>query len=217
MLSSYAADQPPVLVDLLVDADPGLFSIFFRAVQDRAAECLPELRAAVGAALPGPSFEARAAEEAGAHRGQSLPQELERSKDRLASRGAHAAVALIRLGHPEEVWQLLEYSPDPRSRTALINSFSPLGADPAVLAIELARLDEAVPGLGSAAEKNAYLFDKVTSKRRALMLVPRTTRGTREASLRDRLASRHAIIYRDDPDAGIHSGSGADPGTVGRG
>jgi hypothetical protein len=63
----------------------------------------------------------------------------EPAKDALAERQARAAVALIRLGHAEEVWPLLRHSADPRLRSFLVNWLNPLGADPRILAAELVR------------------------------------------------------------------------------
>ena len=58
------------------------------------------------------------------------PVVAEEAKDRLAERQARAAVALVRLGHAEEVWPLLQHSPDPRLRSFIVNWLNPLGADP---------------------------------------------------------------------------------------
>ena len=52
-------------------------------------------------------------------------------KEKLAKRQANAAVALLRLGQPDEVWPLLKHGPDPRVRSYLIHRLSPRGADPA--------------------------------------------------------------------------------------
>jgi formylglycine-generating enzyme required for sulfatase activity/tetratricopeptide (TPR) repeat protein len=138
----------------------------------------------------------------------------EGTKDRLAERQARAAVALIRLGHADEVWPLLRHSADPQLRSFIVNWLSPLGADPKVVAAELVRLDSSPrpvewgeggrrPGEGSAMD--AILFHPETSTRRALILALGTypadglSPGEREP-----LAARLLEVYRDDPDAGIH-------------
>ena len=54
----------------------------------------------------------------------------EQAKDELAERQARAAVALVRLGHADEVWPLLRHSADPRLRSFIVNWLNPLGADP---------------------------------------------------------------------------------------
>ena len=60
-------------------------------------------------------------------------------KEKLAKRQANAAVALLKMNQTEKVWPLLKHSPDPRTRSYLIDRFGPLGADANVL---VKRLDE---------------------------------------------------------------------------
>jgi hypothetical protein len=105
----------------------------------------------------------------------------------LSKRQAQAAVILLQLGQAESVWQLLKHRPDPRLRTYLIHSLSPLGVAPQTL---IARLREEVD----------------VSARQALILClgefpsDRLPEGGRQ-TLIDYLLS----LYRDDPDPGIHS------------
>jgi serine/threonine protein kinase/formylglycine-generating enzyme required for sulfatase activity/tetratricopeptide (TPR) repeat protein len=65
----------------------------------------------------------------------------EKVKDRLAERQARAAAALVRLGHADDVWPLLQHSVDPRLRSFLVNWLNPLGVDPKAVIAELDRLD----------------------------------------------------------------------------
>ncbi len=204
LLADYARDMPDQLVDLLLDADPKLFSILFPAVQRSARDCLDPLGAAVASALPGPTFEDAARAAAGTPSPSTV--EIERAKDRLASRGAKSGVALLRLGHDEGVWRLLEYSPDPRSRCDFVNALSNFGADPTLLVSELGRLGETKSIPGPIGEKNAYLFDPVISNRRALLMAlagyPKDALAPGE---REALVRRLERLYREDPDAGVHS------------
>jgi hypothetical protein len=139
------------------------------------------------------------------------PVVSEDAKDRLAERQARAAVAVARLGKAEAIWPLLQHSPDPRLRSFILNWLNPLGADPRVVAAELARLDSpASPGTRRVAppitqKMDAILFHPETSKRRALILALGTY-GIEafSAGERDPLIARLTEIYRDDPDAGIH-------------
>ncbi len=137
------------------------------------------------------------------------PEEIQSARDRIASRGAQAAVALLRLGQDDNVWRLLEYSPDPRLRSAFIHILPILGSDPALLVQALEGLADEPPKAGPASKKDAYLFDPVTSSRRALVQAlagyPRNALGPAE---QDALVARFARIYRDDPDAGVHSAAG---------
>ena len=182
LLADYAADQPPVLADLLMDADAKQFAVIYPKLKELGDKGLPLLIGEID---------------------KTLPPELPSSDDKretLAKRQANAAVALLRLDSPltpgpsptrgegsKKVWPLLKHSPDPRVRSYLIHRLFPLGADPASI---VRRLDEE-PDL---------------SARRALLLA---LGEFDEATLP--LASRTAVLpkvqamYRDDPDPGLHA------------
>ncbi|MGO9113216.1 MAG: protein kinase domain-containing protein [Thermoguttaceae bacterium] len=114
---------------------------------------------------------------------------LPAAADSAARRAATAAVALLRLGHAEQVWPLLQHSPDPSARSQLIHRLGPLGTDPRVI---LRRLDE----------------EKDVSVRRALLLcLGEFGPEHLSAANRDALVPRLLAIYRDDPDPGIHGAS----------
>src|SRR5262249_15180787 len=61
------------------------------------------------------------------------PEAPEDAKEQLAKRQANAAVVLLRMDRPAEVWPLLKHGPDPRTRSYLIHRLAPLGADPGIL------------------------------------------------------------------------------------
>ena len=63
----------------------------------------------------------------------------ESAKDELAERQARAAVALVRLGHPGDVWRLLRHGADPRLRSFIVNWLHPLGADARTIVAALDR------------------------------------------------------------------------------
>jgi formylglycine-generating enzyme required for sulfatase activity len=155
------------------------------------------------------------------------PAVSEPARDELAERQARAAVALVRLGHAEEVWPLLRHSADPRLRSFIVNWLNPLGADPKAAAAELTRLDSSPrpaergeggrrPGEGSAPPAilhpppatptmDAILFHPETSMRRALILALGTYRPDRlSPSEREPLIATLLKLYEHDPDAGIH-------------
>ena len=121
LLADYAADQPQVLADLLMDADDKQFAVIYAKFKDRAEQGLPLLTAVIDTKLPAdlPSSEAR--------------------RETLAKRQANAAVALLRMSLPEKVWPLLKHSPDPRVRSYLIHRLGPMGVDAEAL---IKRLDE---------------------------------------------------------------------------
>jgi serine/threonine protein kinase/formylglycine-generating enzyme required for sulfatase activity len=121
ILADYAADQPQLLADLLMDADDKQFAVIYPKLKDRAQQSSPFLTAEIDRKLPAdlPSSDAK--------------------REKLAKRQANAAVALLRLSQPEKVWPLLKHSPDPRVRSYLVHRLGPLGADAAAI---IQRLEE---------------------------------------------------------------------------
>jgi formylglycine-generating enzyme required for sulfatase activity len=152
------------------------------------------------------------------------PLVTEEIKDRLAEQQARAAIALVRLGHADEVWHHLQHSPDPRLRSFLVNWLKPSGADPKMLAAKLDHLggvalaasagDLATTIEGSPAahhpalatqEMEAILFHPETSIRRALILALGTSGAdTLSPGERESRIPKLLDLYRNDPDAGIH-------------
>ncbi len=154
------------------------------------------------------------------------PLVSESAKDELAERQARAAVALVRLGHPGDVWPLLRHSADTRLRSFIVNWLRPLGADPQTIVAALdgrefsprpAERGEGGrrPGEGSSSpgpspdrKMDAILFHPETSIRRALILALGTY-GTESLSPGEREppVARLLDLHEHDPDAGIHGAS----------
>ncbi len=109
ILADYAADQPQVLADLLMDADEKQFAVIYPKFKDRGEQGLPLLTGEIDKKLP-----------------SDLPSSDDK-REKLAKRQANAAVALLRMNQPEKVWPLLKHSPDPRVRSYLIHRLSPTG------------------------------------------------------------------------------------------
>ena len=122
ILIDYASDDPRLLADLLMDAGPKAYASLFPVAQQQAAGVLPVLQAEIARSLASVNEEGS-----------------EEAKDRLAQRQARAAIALVRLGHADEVWPLLRHSADPRLRSFIVNWLNPLGADPKAIVAELDR------------------------------------------------------------------------------
>jgi formylglycine-generating enzyme required for sulfatase activity len=118
ILADYAADQPKMLPDLLMDADAKQFAALYPKLQTHGEHALRLLRGEVDRKLP--------------------PDAKNDAKEKLAKRQANAAVALLRMNDPETVWPVLKHGPDPRVRSYLVHRFGPLGADASAL---LKRLD----------------------------------------------------------------------------
>jgi eukaryotic-like serine/threonine-protein kinase len=119
ILADYAADQPALLTDLLLDADDKQFAVLYPKLQVHGDRGLTLLLGEVDKQLP--------------------PDVAEDAIEKLAKRQANAAVALLRMDRAEKVWPLLKHSPDPRARSYLIHRLSPLGADVRAL---IKRLDQ---------------------------------------------------------------------------
>jgi len=113
LLADYAADQPGVLADLLLDADERQFGIIFPRFKKQSKE---------GLAFLNDEIERRAA-----------PGANDAAKEALAKRQANAAVALLEMNGESKFWPLLRHTPDPRGRSYLIHRFGQLGADPNAL------------------------------------------------------------------------------------
>src|SRR5580704_13392342 len=110
-------------------------------------------------------------------------------KEALAKRQANAALALIRLGTLEPIWPLLRHTPDPTTRSFIIDRVANYGVDPEVLWQRLTIESDAsakaalILSLGHY-PKDAFAQKEFASKR--LMMVD---------------------IYRDDADPGVHGAS----------
>ncbi len=135
------------------------------------------------------------------------PTVSEEVKERLAERQSRAAVALVRMGKAEEVWPLLQHSADPRVRSFIISWLYPLGADQKPIVAELDRIDataKPAPAPGPL-KMDSILFDADTSVRRALIQALGVYGAEALApGVRESLSDKLLIVYRDDPDAGIH-------------
>jgi formylglycine-generating enzyme required for sulfatase activity len=128
----------------------------------------------------------------------ALQRQLERAvpptakaEDRqvLARQQAQAAVALLHLGRPEQVWPLFHQGADPTCRTYLIHRCAALGVDPQILARRLFGDEEKDP-----------------SVRQGLLLALGEYEADQRAEVaRGPLAERLPRAYRDDPDPGVHA------------
>jgi hypothetical protein len=124
------------------------------------------------------------------------PRIQEAPKQALATRQANAAVALLKLGHEEMVWPLLQHSPDPSVRSWIIHRVQPAG----ISVDELWNRFEVEPD--------------VSAKRALLLAIGESGVGFQPANSASPIPSqagslRHLLtdltrIYRDDPDPGMH-------------
>ena len=109
VLQNYASDLPETLADLVVESDPRSFEALFAALKSKpdAAELMVIRMGPMRPADPnGPMDEV------------------------VAARQANAAVALLRLGEPAQVWPRLVWTPDPLLRSEIIHRAALYGAPP---------------------------------------------------------------------------------------
>ena len=193
ILIDYASDDPRLLADLLMDADPKAYASLFPVAQQQAAGVLPVLQAEIAKSLASVNEEGS-----------------EEAKDRLAERQARAAIALVRLGDADEVWPLLRHSADPRLRSFIVNWLNPLGADPKAIVrrtrpARSSPAADAVSPSPATQKMDAILFHPETSVRRALILALGTYGAdTFSPGDREPLIPKLLDLYRNDPDTGIH-------------
>src|SRR5207253_3059657 len=93
ILADYAADDPDLLADLLMVAGPKAYLSLFPVAERQAVKVWPRFQAEIAQGLT-----------------SGKGADTEQAKDTQAERQARAAVALVRLGHAEEVWPLLRHS-----------------------------------------------------------------------------------------------------------
>ena len=166
ILTDYAADRPEILTQLITNADDKQFGQVFTSLMPFRDEAVRLLASYLK--LP-------------------LKEEMDdAAKESLAMQQASAAIALLRLDQPADVWPLLRHSPDPRVRTYIIHWAPRREVDWRIIA---ARLDE----------------EQDVSIRRALVLCLGEFDST-DLTLTDResLIPRLLEMYRNHPDAGLH-------------
>lgn len=121
--------------------------------------------------------------------GQESPPAENRlaERDALAKRQVRAAIEQARSGKPELLWPLLRHSSDPSARSYLIRDLGSSGISSDVIIKRLA-------------------VESDTSARRALILsLGGFTSDQIPPAKRKALLARLVTLYRDDPDAGVHS------------
>src|SRR5262249_46690475 len=116
-----------------------------------------------------------------------LADHSDEEKDALARRQANAAVALLHLDRPADVWPVLKHTKDPRLRTFLIHRLRPFAADPQTL----------INGLSAVRE--------VSTRRALLLSLGEYDADSLSPGTHDPLVTELLEWYGDDPDPGIHS------------
>ena len=117
-LADYAADQPELLADLLMDSDEKQFAMLYPRFSDLGSSGLPALSAEIDKKLP--------------------PDTALETRNRVAKRQANAAAALLRMNESARVWPLLALSSDPSARSYMIHRFARMAVDPKIIIDRLA-------------------------------------------------------------------------------
>jgi hypothetical protein len=167
LLADYAADRPDVLADLIMDADEKQFAILYPKITGSSEIAARLFRGEIEQDL------------------SSLTDDS--AKERQAKRQANSAVALLRLGRPEDVWPLLKHSPDPRVRSYIIHRFGPLGASPKEII------------------KRLEVEADVTIRQAMILGLGEFVEAEFEPSDRESLTLLLQQIYRDASDSGLHA------------
>jgi hypothetical protein len=186
LLKEYAKDQPKALTDLLINSGKDHFHFWFGKLAGYTEIAAP-----------------------------LLAQELDKSpsnateirKDCHFECQARAAIALVRLGHTNEVWPRLQHSPDPRLRSYLVNWLAPLGVTPQEIASELNRIQLVASVIPDEELQlmDAVLFHPETSMRRALILaLGRFGLEHLSTCEREPLILQLYHLFCNDSDVGIH-------------
>jgi serine/threonine protein kinase/formylglycine-generating enzyme required for sulfatase activity len=168
----YAAAEPEVLADFVGDSDSRQFAELFPrlALASNRDRAIVRLRTAT----------APAKDDASADDGQPGPRDL------VAQRRARAGVALLRLGAPDAVWNLLGPSSDSRTQAETIHALMEFDAGP-----------------GPFVERLAAETDPV-ARRELLLALGDLAPQIHDTARKQALVSRLLDLYRDEPDPGIH-------------
>jgi formylglycine-generating enzyme required for sulfatase activity len=164
-LANYASDRPAVLAHLLLYADADQYRHLWPAIPPHGDEIAERMEKEIQRPLP---------EEYG-------------EKDVRAQQCALAAVTLLRLGRPQNVWPLLVLRPDPQVRSYLIDSLAPYGVDPTLV---IARLQ----------------VETDSTARHALLLgLGEFSTAALPVQAREQLAVQLFETYRSDTNAGLRA------------
>lgn len=116
ILAEYAADQPALLRELVLDADPIQFEMIYPKFEKYRDQELAGVSAVVEQKLADVEYE---------------------SKEKLAIRQANAAVILLKSQRAMTVWKLFKHSADPRARSYLIHRLSVSDVDAQLIVTRL--------------------------------------------------------------------------------
>ena len=117
LLADYAADNPEILISLILDADEKQFSILFPLFKEQSAACLYLLNAEINKPAP-----------------QNTNYALKEIDDK---RRVNVIVALAKLNQSETIWPLLKHTSTPQTRSYLIEKLALHNLDYSVILQQL--------------------------------------------------------------------------------
>jgi eukaryotic-like serine/threonine-protein kinase len=164
VLTDYAAQRPEVLIELVLDSEPAQFVQLMPLLARHRNVAIGPLNSELGKHADGND-----------------------ALEKLASRQAQAAAALIQLGRGELAWVKLEHRPNPRTRTYLIHRLGLQRTDPAIL------IDRFF------AEHN------ISAQRAILLALGEIPDAELPVATRADFAEKLLNVFRDEPDPGLHS------------
>jgi formylglycine-generating enzyme required for sulfatase activity len=165
-LADYLSNRPDELFNLVADSQRFQFVVLFNKLtpyKDRAI--------------------ALALNELATHPSETA---TDHEKEVLAKRQANSAVTLLRLGAPQQVWPLLRHTPDPTTRSYIIDRMANFGIDPDIVWERLTVESDASAKAALILSLGHYPPDVFT--------------------LKDAASRRSMMVdnYRNDVDSGVH-------------
>ena len=180
ILTRFAADEPAMLVDVAVEAGASEFRLVLPALQKQAAAALPRLETIANLPV---RFDQLANDQT-----RRTKHEVEQAFDTAQRRRATAAIAMWRLDDPEVALSAMHSDADPARRAWLIELLAPLGITTETL------------------QRHAQDTTDSGVRQALLLAVGGEIRGQGlEQQEQETLEASFLKLYRDDPDAGVHS------------
>lgn len=175
LLARYAADRPAELTELALIADPRHYTLFAGSLNANKAAVVPVLKAELAKAV-------------GADR-ENRPAPPDEALEVQGKRRGYAGAALLALGEAESVWPVFVFPKDgdPTARSYLQERLAGIGADPLGLMVRF------------------EVEGDMSAKRALLIALGDFPLDKVPVAAREALAAKLLVLYRDDPDPGLHS------------
>lgn len=178
VLSDYLEDQPDKLVDVILVADESSeFSLLIAAMKPQASKIREQLLDEVQREMPAALDKIN----------EQLSEADQQHRDAHWKRQSLAAVTLVQLGFGDDVWSLLEFTPNPSLRSYIIHHLGKLGTDHKTLASRIQ--------MESDVTIRQALIQSLGGLDAELLPVPD----------RNCIIEQLKTLYVQDPDPGIHS------------